>query len=357
MLNQDIVLCYIRSVNKISIHKTSNIEAMPIIKWAGGKSKVVDTILDEIGNSKYDTWIDLFAGSLALPLALKPKKLVINDINATLIELYKEIAKDPSNLIEKLKELDKDNYNNENQYYDLRDRFNELKESEYTTECGALFIYLNKRSFNGLYRENKKGEFNVPYRKYEGSIFDIDNIIALHRFFNEREVRFYHGNYREFSDSYFKKGDLVYIDPPYYPISDSSFTSYHSSGFGVIEQEELREFIGRLDIQGIKFIMSNSPCKAIDELYSRFNIFKYELKRSMRSAKGVSTSGNGENECLVHNLGLDHDDLSKKHDISTMYSDIDEIEETIRLLRMRKRRIKERIYIIKGESKDTHHYE
>ena len=322
-----------------------------IIKWPGGKSKAVSFIEEQIQGIKYERWVDLFCGSLAIPLVLNPDKLLINDINNVLIQLYKEIADDPENLLEMLEKYNKEKYNNKEKYEELRDRFNEIKNREYTTEHGTLFIYLNKRCFSGLYRENQNGGFNVPFRAYKANIFNSDEIWALHKFFNEREVKFRHRDYKRLLES-LTKNDIVYVDPPYYQISKTSFTQYHSSGFGIDEQEELRDFLVELDRRGIKFLMSNAPCDEIDMLYSGFHIVKYSLSRSMRSAKGKSSTGNGENECLVANFPLLNSvgKCPEKESLSSLNDNLERINEEIKKLKRKRDKIINRISDMKGET-------
>lgn len=279
-----------------------------IIKWLGGKSSLVNEISEVIGKTPFQRYVELFAGSMVIPLILgitdrRFDNMIINDINAVLIELYKEIQTDPTELIRCLEELNTEEYNTREEYEKLRDKFNQIKFAPYTSECGAIFIYLNKRCFNGMYRENQKGGFNVPYRAYKSGIFNVDIIQKLHLYFKAKNVQFYHVDYKQLLER-LNEGDLVYLDPPYYPCSTNCFTSYHSSGFGVKEQNELAAFINELNRRGIKFILSNTPCDEIEELYKNYTIIKLNITRKMRSAAVGKTDEESDenNECIITNI-------------------------------------------------------
>ena len=300
----------------------------PIIKCNGNETIIIDMIREEIKYTKYTTWIDLFAGNLAMSLGIGPKKLIINDSNKVLIEIYNEIKEDPKNLIRELEEFSKIKYDDRKQYNMLEKSFNKSKEDEYTTRRGALFIYLNRHSNINSYNYKKK-EFDGTFYKCESDIFTTDNIMALHRFFNERIVKFYHLDYSRFLST-LKDTDLVYINPPYYPISVIDLQRCNSNGFSVTEQKELCEFIKKLDARGIKFIMSNNGCNYIYELYLGFNIVKYDSGCKERNVSNTSKI----NECLIHNL--ESSELSTMYNMSTVRSKLDELETTIKKLESKK---------------------
>jgi DNA adenine methylase len=166
-------------------------------------------------------------------------------------------------------------------------------------------MYLNKRCFNGLYRENRSGEYNVPYKQYNTDIFHEDEILNLSRYFNQNDIQFYNRDFTEFDISFFNQNDIVYIDPPYYQSNKSGFTSYWKTPFLIKEQIKLLEFCKALDRKGVKFILSNSPCREIRDMYSPFNQYVFWLGRQMRSGKGKSETfekKNEENEILIWNF-------------------------------------------------------
>lgn len=279
----------------------------PIIKWAGGKTFISSQFLEvynQSSNSK--RFIDLFCGSLAIPCIIKPENAVFNDINNQLINLYKIVKSAPKKLLKKLEELNNPDYNNKDKFNELRDIFNKNKDDKkLSVEQAGIFIYLNKRSFNGLYRENKDGKYNVPYRKYNTDIYIKEDILSLSKYFKQNNIKFYTRHFTEFSIDFFNNDDIVYIDPPYYPSSKSSFTSYWKTPFGIKEQHILLDFCRNLDKKGVKFILSNSPCNEITDMYSEYNLHLFYIGRQMRSAKGVSDVYDKKeeaNEILIWNF-------------------------------------------------------
>tara|TARA_B100001093_G_C26858371_1_gene1028587 strand:+ start:6704 stop:7609 length:906 start_codon:yes stop_codon:yes gene_type:complete len=285
----------------------------PIIKWAGGKSKIIDHFEKLYKISNYRRYIDLFCGSLSLPLYLTPNNAVFNDINIWLINLYKVIKKNPSELKKKLKKFNGNKYNNAEEFIKFRQKYNNYKEKEKLNnseriEMAALFLYLNKRSFNGLYRENLEGKYNVPFRSYNSDIYNEEELDELSKYFNNANIKFKSKSYKNFKLKKFKQGDLVYIDPPYYPCNKSSFTSYWKTPFLIEEQKHLAKFCKKLDKRGVKFIVSNSPCVEIENLYSEFNMKKFYIGRQMRSAEGKSDvfeKKEEPNEILIWNFSED----------------------------------------------------
>jgi DNA adenine methylase len=281
------------------------------IKWAGGKSKIIPEIQEIIKSKKikYERYIDLFSGSLAIPLDMQIKNGILNDINPYLINLYQIIKSNLEDLLKILNELNLDKYNNKTEFQKIKDEFNKLKfEKNLTTEkkvrLASIFIYLNKRSFNGLYRENKSGIYNVPYRNNKSNIFDEENLKEISNYFNKNNITFENKTFEKFDISFFKKGDLVYLDPPYYPSKKSKFSSYSKDGFSIEQQELLAKLCVELDKKGIIFIMSNSPCPEIKQLYQKFNTKEFYLGRQMRNAEGKSQvfdNTHETNEILIYN--------------------------------------------------------
>lgn len=279
------------------------------IKWAGGKAKIREDFSYLLNISEYTgRYVDLFCGSLSLPLTFLPKRAWFNDINSALINLYRTIQEKPRELLDELRELNKKERNNRETFNQIRTEFNRLKKTNLdrpNVRLAGLFLYLNKRSFNGIYRENRSGEYNVPYREYKTSIYDEVNIIALSEYFSENDILFTSLPIEEIKASSFTCRDLVYLDPPYYPSEKSQFTGYSSSPFGVKEQEKLRAFCGELDENGIKFIQSNSPCPEIRKLYSEFFMYDFYIGRQMRNAQGKSKvfeRKHESNEILIWNF-------------------------------------------------------
>src|SRR5690606_586097 len=137
----------------------------------------------------------------------------------------------------------------------------------------SRFIYLNKTCFNGLYRENKSGQFNAPYGRYANpKIVDVENLTAVHHYLANNDIRILHAGYQHVLDNA-KAGDFIYLDPPYAPMSETAnFASYTKSGFGLEDQKALARAFAELDRRGVKVMQSNSNTEVIRELYKGFNI-------------------------------------------------------------------------------------
>lgn len=276
--------------------------AKPFLKWAGGKTQLITEIERslpyEITKNKF-TYIEPFVGSGAVLFWMlnnfpKLEKAVINDINEDLINTYKTIASRPKELISILQVLQnefhvlegKDEQKKE-YYYQKRELYNTRKEEQ--SGQAALFIFLNRTCFNGLYRVNKNNGFNVPMGSYKKpTICDDKNIIAVSSALQKVEILW--GDYEEtlnFADN----KTLFYFDPPYKPLSEtSSFNSYAKDEFNDAEQIRLRDFCHKLDALNHNWILSNSDVKGKDEnanffddLYSDFFIQRVDARRSINA--------------------------------------------------------------------------
>jgi len=242
-------------------------DAKPFVKWAGGKRQLLKFLIEKTP-LKFNDYFEPFLGGGALFFELSNKKLIkkcyLNDSNQVLIEAYKTIKRKPKELINELKS---EKYKNERGAF-LKVREEEPKDAVKAT---ARFIYLNKTSFNGLYRVNSKGKFNVPFGKYNNpKILDEKNILAVSEALNKDEIM---SNDFEKAVENATKGDLVYFDPPYYPISKtSSFTNYTAKDFTEEDQKRLFKCFEALDKQGCFVMLSNSYTPFIEDLYKKYNI-------------------------------------------------------------------------------------
>ncbi|NPA58653.1 MAG: Dam family site-specific DNA-(adenine-N6)-methyltransferase, partial [Aquificae bacterium] len=200
------------------------VKPRPFVKWAGGKRQVVKTLMENLPDS-FGRYFEPFVGGGALLFELLPERAVINDINGELINAYTVIRDYPEELIESLKK----HKNERDYYYKMRAI---LPDSLTPVERASRFIYLNKTCFNGLYRENSKGQFNVPFGRYKNpNIPDRENIMAVSHFLNSADVVIYNLDYREIVPPLARAGDFVYLDPPYQPVSTTAyFTSYTKHG-------------------------------------------------------------------------------------------------------------------------------
>jgi DNA adenine methylase len=244
----------------------------PFVKWAGGKRQLIKILTNNLPPS-YNRYIEPFVGGGALLFEVLPYKAIINDINTELINAYTVIKDDIDALIEDLKK----HKNEEEYYYKIRSLDTEKLSA---VERASRFIYLNKTCFNGLYRENSKGKFNVPFGKYKNpKILDEENLRAVSEYLNTAEISILNLDYKEVC-KLAKKGDFVYLDPPYYPISkSSSFTKYHKLDFTERDQMELTEVFRELDRKGCYVMLSNSNTKFIKELYKEYEIWEVSANR------------------------------------------------------------------------------
>lgn len=273
----------------------------PILKWVGGKRQLLDSIEQLI--PKCSTYYEPFIGGGAVLFSRQPDKAVINDSNPELINVYLTIKNEPEALIEKLKEHKVNS--SEEYFYSIRalDRDKEVFENMTNVERAARIIYLNKTCYNGLFRVNSSGEFNSPWGKYKNpNITNETTINALHTYFNKENITIKCGDYKDALKG-IRKGAFVYFDPPYMPISSSaSFTGYTAGGFGEQEQIALKEQCDALDAKGIKFLLSNSSCPFIEDLYKDYIIEHVNAKRAINA----NPEKRGEiKEVLVRNYELD----------------------------------------------------
>lgn len=275
-------------------------QAKPFLKWAGGKTQLLDNIREYYPfNDKITKYAEPFLGSGAVLFDILNKfkldSVYISDINQELINSYIIIRDNVDDIIEILANKQRVYHSTTGEerrelYFQERDRFNILKKSEGNKiERAALMIFLNRTCFNGLYRENKKGEFNVPIGSYkEPLICDEKNLRNVSTSLQNSDIicADYKMVFSELSDETF-----VYFDPPYRPISNtSSFNSYNRSGFNDKDQVKLAELIKKADSIGAKFLLSNSDPKNhddndnfFDDLYSEFNIYRVDAKRTINS--------------------------------------------------------------------------
>lgn len=277
----------------------------PFIKWAGGKSQLLEEIRKKYPDN-IERYCEPFVGGGAVLLDVltnfQPKEVLINDINPELTNTYIQIRDNSEKVISMLSEMQEvfwgmDNDERKEYFFSKRDRFNELiKQSASTEEKAALFIFTNKTCFNGLYRVNGKGLYNVPMGSYKKPpICDDDNIRLISGLLQIVKVQC--GDYSECAD-FIDNNTFVYIDPPYRPLSEtSSFTSYAKTEFGDEQQRQLGHFIERISDKGAKVVASNSDPKNtneednfFDDIYKMFKIKRVPATRMINSnSKGRGT--------------------------------------------------------------------
>ncbi len=273
-------------MRELIIKKQSAIRAArPFLKWVGGKGKLVPDLKAYLP-SEYKDFYEPFVGGGALFFSLKPAIGHINDTNATLMKAYENIKNNVDRLVSELTVLQNtywslpDIESKKDLYLSKRTEFNQLLHDNF--EKTVLLIFLNKTCFNGMYRENASGKFNVPFGQHaKPAICDKSNLLNVSEALQHTTITC--GAY-ELAVSKAKQGDFIYFDPPYAPLNiTSSFTSYQAEGFTANNQEKLRDVFAELAGRGCKIMLSNSNTPLIRELYKKFNIHEIQAARSINS--------------------------------------------------------------------------
>lgn len=264
----------------------------PFVKWAGGKRQLIDILLLNTP-SVFGTFYEPFVGGGALLFALMPEQSVVSDTNAELINAYLVIRNNCEGLIRSLRR----HKNEEEYFYKIRSKDPAMLSS---VQRASRFIYMNKTCYNGLYRENSKGQFNAPYGRYKNpNIVDAENLRAISSFLKGSQVTILCQDYRT-TVMGAQKGDFVYFDPPYHPLSQTaSFTKYVRGDFNARNQQELAETFRSLAERGCYVMLSNSNTPFIKKLYKGFKILEIEANRFI-NCKG-DKRGKGLFELIVKN--------------------------------------------------------
>lgn len=253
----------------------------PFLKWAGGKRQLLPKLLSLLP-ATFRTYREPFLGGGALFFALwREQRLrrdaaALSDVNEHLINAYTEMSVRPDALIQRLEAwpINKAFFNS----------VRENKPESYPTAgaAAASFIYLNRTCFNGLYRVNKKGEFNVPFGDYKNpQLYDESNFNAVRESLLQASIRA-----EPFQDACKRArgGDLVYFDPPYVPVSETSnFTAYTGNKFDMTDQEKLAKWFERLHAKRVNLMLSNSNTKWVRDRYAKFEIHKVKARRAINS--------------------------------------------------------------------------
>ena len=308
-------------------------EVRPIVKWAGGKGSLIPQLKNfypfELENETINKYVEPFIGGGAVLINIlqkyEVKEVYAFDINIDLINCYNVIKNNVDELINKLDKMEKDfiileQDDRQKYFYEIRKEYNSYRidKNEQSVKRASEFIFLNRTCFNGLYRVNKSGEFNVPCGKYKNpTICDADNLRNLSYLI--RNVVFQYGDYTK-SEQYVDNNTFVYFDPPYRPLSVSSgFTSYTKEDFNDDNQKELATYYRKLNEKKAKLMLSNSNPKNtnkddtfFEEIYKGFNINEVSAKRMINAnAKGrgaiselLITNYEEMNECIQENSTL-----------------------------------------------------
>lgn len=269
----------------------------PFLKWAGGKRQLLDKIIDRMPKS-FNNYYEPFIGGGALLFELQPAKAVINDINASLINAYITIAEKPFEFISAVIELDSQiPEDGKIYYYSLRERYNnKLVKTEYDTELAALFVFLNKHCFNGLYRVNAKGLFNVPYNNSKRESINKESIIAISEYL--KNVKIMQGDFEKACNDA-QRGDFVFLDSPYAPLNPTSFESYTKEGFDIESHKRLANLFKKLTDKGCYCMLTNHNTEFINDLYGNKG-YKIDVVRVKRMINSNASKRVGE-EVIIYN--------------------------------------------------------
>lgn len=253
----------------------------PFVKWAGGKRQLLEPIKQRLPE-KYKRYYEPFVGGGALVFELQPEHAVINDINAALINAYRQIKEAPEEFLSCLGQLDEGlSEDSKAYYYSLRQRYNDkLMKQEMDVEEAALFVFMNKHCFNGLYRVNGQGLFNVPYNNSRKSSFEEENIRAVSHYL--QTVTVLEGDF-ETACRDASKGDFVFFDSPYAPLNPDSFESYTKEGFDLASHKRLAALFHTLTERGCYCMLTNHNTELIHELYQDYRIDVIAVRRSINS--------------------------------------------------------------------------
>ena len=255
----------------------------PFLKWAGGKYRLVPRIKEKLPPGK--RLLEPFAGSCAVSLNTDYPAYWLNDVNPDLINLYQVLQKQGHAFIDYCHSFFTPKNNTSQKYYSLREQFNKEKSPE---TKAALFLYLNRHGYNGLSRYNAGGEFNVPFGRYRKPYFPEKEMVFFYEKF--KNAVFTCLDFEKMMESA-ETGDVIYCDPPYIPLSETSnFTSYSAGGFGKKEQERLAKAAERLAKRGIETIISNHYNDFTMNIYKHADIEIFPVRRF------ISCNGNNRNK-------------------------------------------------------------
>lgn len=284
-------------------NEASSKRIKPILKWAGGKTQLLDELVTRVPDN-YGKYIEPFFGGGALFFALRPENALIADSNPEIINMYKQIASNPDTVIKYLK-----GYKNEKKaYYEVRDQeWKELPEAE----AAARTIYLNHTCYNGLYRVNKSGKFNTPFGGYKNpKICDEAALRAASEAL--RKATIVCGDYQEVLREHAETGDFIFLDPPYLPVTPSGdFKRYTKEQFHESDHRQLAETIKELESRGCQVVLTNSNHPVVMELYRDYPMTIVQTRRHV-SCRGDNRKG----EDVIVDIGQDKTDAMMDSQVS-----------------------------------------
>ena len=272
------------------------VDASPFLKWAGGKSAIAERIRTLLPSDVRDrVYREPFLGGGAMFFYLQPEKAILSDAVKSLIHTYKTVQKQVELLIHRLEKLRVDH--SDEHFYKIRERFNHERSAE-MLDRAAWLIYLNKTCYNGLFRTNKSGEFNVPVGRFANPrVVDPERLRVSSGLLSRAKIKHETFDYLV-ADA--ETDDMIYLDPPYDPISKtSSFAGYAEGGFGREDQERLADTFKLLDARGCVLALSNSDTPLVRKLYAGYDLCPIIAPRAISSKSATR----GEvTELLIRNL-------------------------------------------------------
>lgn len=258
-------------------------EIVPFVKWAGGKRQLLSKIQERIPEN-YNHYFEPFVGGGAVFFGTQPSKALINDINKALINTYQRICDSPKEFLSEVNKIDSEMWEDGKQYYyTIREHYNDkLMKSEYDVELAALFVFLNKHCFNGLYRVNGKGLFNVPYNNSRRVSVNGDSIIEISKYL--QGITIIDGDFEDACRDA-RKGDFVFLDSPYAPLNPTSFEAYTKEGFDIESHKRLAKLYDELTMRGCYCMLTNHNTDLINELYGNkgYKIDVVSVRRMINS--------------------------------------------------------------------------
>lgn len=261
----------------------SSSSVAPFVKWAGGKRQLLPQIKERMPE-QFNNYYEPFVGGGAVTFELLPEKAVVNDINKSLVNAYRQICDAPDAFLEAINKLDSDMWEDgKAYYYSLRELYNDkMMKAEYDIELAALFVFINKHCFNGLYRVNGKGLFNVPYNNSRKASVDEKSIREISEYL--KKVTILEGDFEAAVESAME-GDFVFIDSPYAPLNPTSFESYTKEGFDIESHKRLADLFDDLTARGCYCMLTNHNTELINELYGNkgYRIDVVSVKRMINS--------------------------------------------------------------------------
>lgn len=259
----------------------TSINAQPFVKWAGGKRQLLDRIKARLPKH-FNGYMEPFVGGGAVYFGLQPEKAIINDINESLINAYRQIQISPEEFVNVISEHDRKIADaGKEYYYKVRELYNDkLMRAEYDMELAVLFVFLNKHCFNGLYRVNGSGLFNVPYNNSVKESCSRENILAVSR--SLQKVCIKSGDFQDACELA-KKDDFIFLDSPYAPLNPTSFNSYTTEGFDIESHKRVAVVFRELTKRGCYCMLTNHNTELINELYADFNKTVVDVRRMINS--------------------------------------------------------------------------